>query len=41
MEYHTLFDFLTMTKGTCYVIAGIVLVGFIPFWLYLTEREQK
>ncbi len=37
----TLFDFLTFTKGWTYVTAGICLVVFIPFWLFLTDREKK
>ena len=36
---HTLFDFLTHTKAMGYIIAGLLLVGYIPFWRYLTERE--
>ena len=36
---HTLFDFLTHTKGAGYIVAGLLLVGFIPFWRFLTERE--
>lgn len=38
---HTLQEFMTLTKGLCYIVAGIFLVGFIPFWLFLTEREEK
>lgn len=38
---HTLFDFMTYTKGMTYIVAGLLMVGFIPFWLYLTERENK
>jgi hypothetical protein len=37
---HTLFDFLTHTKGVAYVVAGLLLASFIPFWLFLTERES-
>jgi hypothetical protein len=37
--YYTLFDFMTHTKGIGYIVAGILLVGFIPFWRFLTERE--
>jgi hypothetical protein len=36
---HTLFDFLTFTKGNAYIVAGLMLLAFIPFWRYLTERE--
>ena len=38
---HTLFDFLTHTKGVGYIVAGLLLVGFIPFWQFLTERETN
>ena len=38
---HTLFDFLTHTKGVTYIVAGLLLVGFIPFWRFLTERESS
>lgn len=41
MEYHTLQDFLTFTEGSCYVVMLIILVCFIPFWLYLVDREEK
>jgi hypothetical protein len=37
---HTLFDFLTHTKGLAYIVAAVLLAGFIPFWLFLTEREN-
>jgi hypothetical protein len=39
MTMHTLFDFLTHTKAVGYIVAGVLLVGFIPFWRFLTERE--
>lgn len=39
-SFYTLFDFLTHTKGLGYIVAGIFLVGFIPFWRWLTEREE-
>ena len=41
MEPQTLWDFLTQTKGWVYVIAFALLLVFIPFWMYLTEREKK
>lgn len=37
---HTLFDFLTHTKAMGYVIAGVLLLCYIPFWRFLTERED-
>jgi hypothetical protein len=39
--YHTLFDFLTHTEGTTYIVIGVLLISFIPFWKFLTERERK
>jgi len=38
--FYTLFDFMTHTKGCSYIVAGLFLVGFIPFWRWLTEREE-
>jgi hypothetical protein len=37
---YTLFDFLTHTKALGYVVAGLLLVSYIPFWRFLTEREH-
>jgi hypothetical protein len=36
----TLFDYLTHTKTVGYVVAGLCLIGFVPFWKFLTEREK-
>lgn len=38
---HTLFDFLTYTKAIGYVVAAVLLIGFVPFWNFLTERERE
>ena len=38
---HTLFDFLNYTKAIGYVVAGLFLAGSIPFWFFLTEKEEK
>lgn len=37
----TLQDFLTLTKGVSYIVSAVILIGFIPLWLFLTEREKK
>jgi hypothetical protein len=36
----TLWDFLTYTKGFSYILAFAFLALFIPFWAFLTERED-
>ena len=41
MDFLTLQDFHSFTKGSCYVVMLVLLVCFIPFWLYLTEREDR
>lgn len=38
---HTLWDFLTHAKGITYVVAFALLVCFIPFWHFLTDREKR
>jgi hypothetical protein len=38
---HTLFDFLTHTKALGYIVAGALLLAYIPFWKFLTERERE
>ena len=37
----TLWDFLTYTKGWTYVWAFAFMLAFIPFYLFLTDREKK
>jgi hypothetical protein len=39
--FHTLQDFLHHTKGVSYLLAGLTLLGFIGFWLFLTGREDE
>ncbi len=36
----TLQEFLTHTKGLGYIVAGIFLLAFIPFWLFLINRQD-
>ena len=38
--FYTLQDFLTQTKGVSYLLGGLVLVGFVGFWLFLTRKEK-
>jgi hypothetical protein len=36
----TLWDYLTLTKGHAYIVAFVLMVLFIPFFKFLTERES-
>ena len=40
MDFYTLQEFLNFTKGSGYLMMLILLVMFIPFWIFLTEREK-
>jgi hypothetical protein len=37
----TLLDYIFETKKLSYIVALILMVGSIPFWRFLTEREEK
>lgn len=39
--FQTLWDYLTFTKGVGYVVAFALLLCFIPFYLFLTDRERN
>ena len=38
---HTLQEFFAHTKAVSYLIALVLMTGFIPFWRFLTERERN
>ena len=38
---HTLFDFITMTKGVEYIIAIVFMFGFIVFWRFVTQTQVQ
>ena len=37
----TLLDFIFETKKLSYIVAVVLMVGAIPFWRFLTERERN
>ena len=37
---HTLQDFYHFTKGMTYIVAALVLLASIGFWLFLTDRDD-
>lgn len=40
MEFFTLHDFMTYSKGITYLIMGAILVFMPIYWLYLTDRDD-
>ena len=39
--HQTLQEFVAHTNGVSYLLAAILLIASIPFWRFLTEREEK
>jgi len=37
--FHTLHEFTFHVESVGYLVSLLVLVGFIPFWRFLTDRE--
>ena len=37
---HTLLEFIVATKSNSYMVAVVLMVAFIPFWSFLTQREK-
>ena len=40
MDFYTLQDFLTYTKGVVYLLMAAILIGVTGFWLFLTDRDN-
>ena len=39
--FHTLQDFTAHAKGVSYLLAGLILLAFVPFWLFLTKKVSR
>jgi hypothetical protein len=39
MDFNTLQDFMTYTKGAAYLLIIAALLAFPAFWRFLSERE--
>ena len=39
--FYTLQDFMVFTKGAAYLLMGVILLGVLGFWLYLTGRDEE
>lgn len=40
-SFYTLHDFLVYTKGASYYLMGVIVLGILGFWLYLTGRDEE
>jgi type II secretory pathway component PulF len=38
---NTLQEFMTFSKGWAYFLALVLIVAFIFFWRFLTDREER
>ncbi|MHB8066785.1 MAG: sulfate respiration complex protein HmcD [Desulfobaccales bacterium] len=39
--FYTLHDFLVYTKGAAYILMGVILLGVLGFWLFITGRDEE
>jgi hypothetical protein len=40
-NFYTLHDFMVYTKGAAYYLMGLMVLGVLGFWLYLTGRDEE
>jgi hypothetical protein len=40
-NFYTLHDFMVYTKGVAYYLMGLMVLGILGFWLYLTGRDEE
>ncbi len=40
-QFYTLHDFLVYTKGAAYYLMGLIVLGVLGLWLYLTGRDEE
>ncbi len=38
--FYTLQEFMLHTKALAYILAGVMLLGMLGFWQYLTGRDE-
>ena len=39
-HFYVLHDFMVYTKGMAYYLMGLMLLGILGFWLYITGRDE-
>ena len=39
-HFYVLHDFMVYTKGAVYYLMGLMLLGILGFWLYITGRDE-
>jgi len=40
-HFYTLQDFMVYTKGAAYYLMGLMVLGILGFWLYITGRDEE
>ncbi len=38
--FNNLHEFMLFTKGAAYIVVGVMILGILGFWLYLTSRDE-
>jgi len=39
--FYTLHGFLVHVKGAAYILMGVMVLGLLGFWLYITGRDEE
>jgi len=39
--FHTLHDFTLHAKGLSYLMAGLLMLAFIPFWFFIVKKSTR
>jgi hypothetical protein len=39
-HFYVLHDFMVYTKGTAYYLMGLMILGILGFWLFITGRDE-
>ncbi len=40
-QFYTLHEFLVFTKGAAYYLMGLMVLGVLGFWLFITGRDEE
>lgn len=39
--FHVLQEYMTSTEGMCYILGGVLVLLFVPFWMFLNQRDRE
>ena len=39
-HFYTLYSFMVYAKGAAYYLMGVMVLGILGFWLFITGRDE-